>query len=68
MNEGIRQRLAIREAAELSWWAGQWIGVERLTLWVGLRSGGGMDDSLALSQAGWAVRRLTAGQEPGNGS
>lgn len=67
MNEGIRQRLAIREAAELSWWAGQWIGVERLTLWVGLRSGGGMDDSLALSQAGWAVRRLTAGQGPDNG-
>ena len=30
-------------------------------------SGGGMDDSLALSQAGWAVRRLTAGQGPGNG-
>lgn len=67
MEKGVRQRLAIREAAEMSWWAGSRIGVERLTLWVGMYAGGSLDDSLALAQAGWAVRRLTAGQGPDAG-
>lgn len=66
MAQGARQRLAIREAAELSWWVGHRIGVERLTLWVGSRSGGG-EDNLALLQSGWAVRRLMAGQGPAKG-
>ncbi|MGV8987241.1 MAG: helix-turn-helix domain-containing protein [Cypionkella sp.] len=65
--DGLRQRLALREAADLSWWAGGRIDVERLTLWVGVRLGGGGEDGLALAQAGWAVRRLTAGQGPGKG-
>src|SRR3990167_2206307 len=64
--QGARQRLAIREAAELSWWVGHRIGVERLTLWVGSRSGGG-EDNLALLQSGWAVRRLMAGQGAAQG-
>lgn len=67
MGNGLRQQLAIREACELSWWTGTRIGADRLTLWIGLRTGGGMDDSLALAQAGWAVRRLAAGQAPYNG-
>lgn len=66
MPPGTRQRLAIREAAEVSWWAGHRIGAERLTLWVGSRTGGG-EDNLALLQAGWAVRRLMAGQGPAKG-
>jgi hypothetical protein len=66
MGQGTRQRLAILEAAELSWWAGHRIGAERLTLWVGSRTGGG-EDNLALVQAGWAVRRLMAGQGPAKG-
>ena len=69
LGAGACQRLALREAADLSWWAagqigGARIGVERLTLWVGAHLGGGLEDSLALAQAGWAVRRLTAGQGP----
>lgn len=64
MAEGACQRLAIREAAEVSWWVGSRITVERLTLWVAQRTGGGLDDSQALVQAGWAVRRLRAGQGP----
>lgn len=66
MPQGARQRLAIREAAEVSWWAGHRIGAERLTLWVGSRTGGG-EDNQALLQAGWAVRRLMAGQGPAKG-
>lgn len=67
MGQGIRQRLAIKKAAELSWWAGTQIGAERLTLWIGGHAGGGLDDSLALMQAGWAVRRLVAGRGPAEG-
>lgn len=66
MAAGARQRLAILEAAEVSWWAGHRIGAERLTLWVGSRTGGG-DDNLALLRAGWAVRRLEVGQGPATG-
>lgn len=64
--QGARQRFAIHEAAEISWWAGHRTGAERLTLWVGSRAGGG-EDNLALLQAGWAVRRLMAGQDPATG-
>jgi hypothetical protein len=64
LGQGARQRLAIREASELSWWTGDRIGVERLGLWLGQRSGGGLNESLGLAQAGWAVRRLTAGLAP----
>ena len=67
LGEGIRQRLAIWEVADLSWWTGARIGAARLTLRIGLHLGGGMDDSLALAQAGWAVRRLTSGQGPSKG-
>ena len=65
LGEGIRHRLAIREAEDLSWWCGSRVSVERLTLWVGQRIGSGSDDGLAMAQAGWAVRRLSAGQGPG---
>lgn len=62
--DGWRQRLALLEVADLSWWTGERIGVERLALWVGMRLGSVDDDAQALAQAGWAVRRLQGGLGP----
>jgi len=62
--EGWRHRLALIEAAELSWFAGDRIGADRLALWVGLRLSGVQDDAGALASAGWSVRRLTSGPGP----
>jgi hypothetical protein len=64
LGPGARQRLALREAAEMAWWAGERVGVERLALWIGQHLGGGSEESLALAQAGWSARRLTAGLAP----
>jgi hypothetical protein len=61
--QGQRHRLALREAADLSWWAGHPIGAERLSLWMGNHLGAG-NDAQALTQAAWAARRLMAGQGP----
>jgi hypothetical protein len=63
--EGLRQRLALQEAADLSWWVGDRIGVDRLALWLGLREGAAADDTPALARAAWAVRRLGNGTAPG---
>ncbi|PTE22668.1 hypothetical protein C5F48_05920 [Cereibacter changlensis JA139] len=62
--EGPRSRLALVEAAEFSWWAGDRVTPDRLALWLALRLDGVQDDSLALARAGWAVRRLTSGPGP----
>lgn len=64
---GVRQRLALREAADLSWWTGDRLGAERLGLWVGLRIGSTEDTEQALARAGWAVRRLSGGRSPVEG-
>jgi hypothetical protein len=64
LGPGARQRLALREAAEMAWWGGERVGVERLALWIGQHLGGGPEESLALAQAGWSARRLTAGLAP----
>jgi hypothetical protein len=64
--EGMRLRLALQEVAELGWLTGAHLGLERLALFVALRVGAG-EDSQALTQAAWAVRRLTGGAEPGAG-
>lgn len=64
--EGVRLRLALQEVAELGWWTGARLGVERLALFVALRVGSG-DDGRDLEHAAWAVRRLTGGLEPGAG-
>lgn len=61
---GWRQRLALLEVADLSWWTGERIGVERLALWFGMRLGSVEDDAQAVAQAGWAVRRLQGGLGP----
>ena len=62
--EGWRLRLALIEAADLSWFAGDRIGPDRLALWISLRLSGVQDDTTALARVGWAVRRLTSGPGP----
>lgn len=63
-SEGWRHRLALIEAADLSWFAGDRIGPDRLALWIALRLSGVRDDTAALARVGWAVRRLTGGPGP----
>ena len=62
--EGWRHRLALIEAAELSWFVGDRIAPDRLALWVALRLSGVQEDKAALARVGWAVRRLTGGPGP----
>lgn len=62
--EGWRHRLALIEAADLSWLNGDRIGPDRLALWVSMRLSGVQDDTAALARVGWAVRRLTGGPGP----
>mgnify|MGYP000402600559 CR=1 FL=1 len=62
--EGWRHRLALIEAADLSWFAGDRVGLDRLALWNSLRLSGVQDDTAALTRAGWAMRRLTGGPGP----
>ncbi len=62
--QGWRHRLALIEAADLSWFAGDRIGPDRLALWVSLRLSGVQDDTAELVRVGWAVRRLTGGPGP----
>lgn len=62
--EGWRHRLALIEAADLSWFAGDRIGPDRLALWISMRLSGVQDDTAVLARVGWAVRRLTGGPGP----
>jgi hypothetical protein len=62
--EGWRHRLALIEAADLSWFAGDRVSPDRLALWMSMRLSGVQDDPEALARVGWAVRRLTGGPDP----
>jgi len=62
--DGWRQRLALAEAAELSWWAGDRVPADTLALWLGQRLSGAQDDGPARARAAWAARRLTGGPPP----
>ncbi len=62
--EGWRHRLALIEAAALSWLVGDRVGSDRLALWMALRLSGVQDDAGGLARVGWAVRRLTSGPGP----
>jgi hypothetical protein len=62
--EGWRYRLALIEAADLSWFAGDRVGPDRLALWISMRISGLQEDTAALARVGWAVRRLTGGPGP----
>lgn len=64
---GARQRLALREVADLSWWSGDRLPMDKLALWVALRVGSADDTEQALARAGWAMRRLSAGPFPSEG-
>lgn len=61
---GWRHRLALIEAADLSWFVGDRIGADRLALWIALRLAGAQEDAGTLGRIGWAVRRLTGGPGP----
>jgi len=61
---GGRARLALAEAAALSWWAGDRVAEDRLTLWEAARLAGAQADGPALQRAGWAFRRLAGGPDP----
>ena len=65
--EGWRHRLALIEAAELSWFTGDRVAPDRLALWIALRVSSVQDDGRLLARAGWAVRRLTGGVGPERG-
>lgn len=58
---GWRHRLALREAADLSWAVGDRIPPDRLALWQALRLSGVQDDAQGLERAAWALRRLVSG-------
>ena len=62
--EGWRHRLALIEAADLSWFAGDRVSSDRLALWISMRLSGAQDDPNTLARVGWAVRRLTGGPGP----
>lgn len=62
--EGWRHRLALNEAAGLSWLGTERISAERLSLWRAMRLSGVQEDNQALARADWACRRLTAGPMP----
>ncbi len=62
--EGWLHRLALIEAADLSWFVGDRVAPDRVALWIAMRLSGAQDDSAALSRVGWAVRRLTGGPGP----
>lgn len=65
--DGWRQRLALLEVADLGWWTGTRLPMDRLALWVGLRQGATGEDSQEVIRAGWAVRRLSGGPGPSDG-
>jgi hypothetical protein len=62
---GAVQRLALDEAAALSWWTGDRIGADRLALWTSYRIGAAEEDGGGLIRTAWAARRLAA--PPGQG-
>lgn len=55
---GMMQRLALAEAASLSWWTGDRITSDRLALWLSYRIGAAEEDGGAVIRAAWAARRL----------
>ena len=61
---GWGHRLALMEAAELSWLAGDRLGADRVALWVAQRVSAVQDDARALARAAWAFRRLAEGPGP----
>ncbi|MDN5788059.1 helix-turn-helix domain-containing protein [Pseudorhodobacter sp.] len=61
---GMVDRLAMGEAVELSWLAGDRVSADSLALWHHLCIGSAREDAQALGRADWALRRLIAGPGP----
>ena len=61
---GASQRLALEEAAAISWWTGDRIGSDRLALWLSYRIGAAAEDGEGLIRTAWAARRLMAPHQP----
>jgi hypothetical protein len=57
---GALQRLALEEAAAISWWTGDRVGSDRLALWSSFRIGAAEEDGGGLIRTAWAARRLMA--------
>lgn len=57
---GSVRRLALEEAASLSWWTGDRVGGDRLALWTAYRIGAADEDGGGLIRTAWAARRLGA--------
>ena len=55
---GAVQRLALEEAAALSWWTGDRVGADLLALWQSYRIGASEEDGEGLIRTAWAARRL----------
>lgn len=64
---GAVQRLALEEAAALSWWTGDRVGADRLALWTSYRIGAAEEDGGGLIRTAWAARRLGASAGQGRG-
>jgi hypothetical protein len=56
--DGAGQRLALEEAAALSWWTGDRTGADRLALWLSYRIGATDEGGEGLIRTAWAARRL----------
>lgn len=61
---GWRHRLALMEASDLSWLAGDRVSVDRLGLWQAMHISAAGDDTTALQRAAWTFRRLSGGPGP----
>lgn len=62
---GAKQRLALLEAAEISWLAGERISAERLALWIGLRAAAAASDCGGVGAGG--LGGATPGRRAGTG-
>ena len=62
---GAVQRLALEEAAAVSWWTGDRVGTDRLALWLSYRIGAAAEGGEALIRTAWAARRLMAAASTG---
>ena len=61
---GWADRLAMLEASALSWFTGHRVTLDKLSLWLELRTGSVEFENLSLSKTGWAYRRLSGGPGP----
>jgi hypothetical protein len=64
---GRARRLALLEAAEISWWCGDRVPPDRIGLHAAGQLAGAQADHAALARAAWVLRRLGDRPGPGDG-